>query len=447
MLACEDYPSLKDRQLGKISQEFPSWLGKMYSDHKDYGRSFILDGEYGGGVICFRNLDDPSKYQSAEFFAIGVDELTKNDYDTFTFLRTRLRWPGLEDRLCKFIGATNPGGIGHSFCKQLWIDRVYPPEFLKPVDYSSQFAYVPSKAEDNPYLDESYWAMLNTLPLHLRGAFRDGSWDLFVGQIFQEWSRKYHVIKNLKFAHPDGERLYPIGAQVMMTFDWGFGAPFSVGWWWSDSDGRLYRFAEWYGWNGTANHGLRLADSEIAKGIKKREQLMGLDVVERGGQMDIFNPQIVRVCDPTCFNKKPDYRGGGQLPSTAEEFMNEGVILRPGDPNRSLKWRQFHQRLLIPKDEDGNVNGVPMLQVYEDCVHFIRTIPNLVTDKNNPEDLDSDSEDHVADEAALGFMMRPLSGSRASIVPEVKKVPDINTVAAMDREEAWKNAVEDLYDW
>jgi phage terminase large subunit len=83
MLACEDYPSLKDRQLTKIEREFPQWLGKSYSDHKVYGKCFILAPDFGSGVLCFRNLDDPSKYQSAEFAAILVDELTKNDYNTF----------------------------------------------------------------------------------------------------------------------------------------------------------------------------------------------------------------------------------------------------------------------------------------------------------------------------------------------------------------------------
>lgn len=113
MLACEDYPSLKDRQLSKIGIEFPQYLGKMHSDHKLHGRCFILEPEYGGGILCFRNLDDPSKYASAEFALICVDELTKNDLDVFTFLRTRLRWPKLPDPEAKFLAGTNPGGIGH----------------------------------------------------------------------------------------------------------------------------------------------------------------------------------------------------------------------------------------------------------------------------------------------------------------------------------------------
>lgn len=443
MLACEDYPTLKDRQLSKIGVEFPPWLGKSYTDHKEYGRCFILDESYGSGVICFRNLDDSSKYQSSEWGAILVDELTKNDYDTFTELRKRLRWPGLTDMECLFIGGTNPGGIGHSYCKSFWMDGVFPDEFKKPTDYSKTFAYIPSKAEDNPHLDAGYYQMLNTLPEHQRAAFRDGSWDMFAGQEFQEWRRDYHVIDPLPV---------PEGRPVFMTFDWGFGAPFSIGWWWVDDDGRLYRFAEWYGWNGTPNKGVRLVDKEIAAGIIKREQAMGYNKIGVSLGRPIVNPQILRICDPTCFNKKPDYRGGGQGPSTAEEFMYEGLVLVPGDPNRSLKLRQFHNRLLIPKDEAAMINGIPMVQIYSNCRHFIRTIPDLTTDPNNFEDILSDSEDHVYDEAALIFMARPLSGMMGGYllekVEEKKTKPTIEDVAKIDREQAWAEALgEELYDW
>ncbi|MDP2363652.1 MAG: hypothetical protein Q8M94_07775, partial [Ignavibacteria bacterium] len=388
MLACEDYPSLKDRQLSKIAREFPTWLGKSHSDHKDYGRCFILEPEYGNGVICFRNLDDASKYQSAEFAAILVDELTKNDYDTFTFLRTRLRWPGLLDIECPFIGGTNPGGIGHSFCKQIWMDKIFPDEFIQPIDYRSQFAYIPSKADDNPYLDSSYWAMLSTLPVHLRKAFKDGDWDCFVGQVFQEWAPPIHVIQPLPI---------PAHSQIYMTFDWGFGAPFSTGWWWVDGDGRIYRFAEWYGWNGTPNTGLRLADTEIAKTIIEKEKALGLE-----------NRNIIRLAGPDCFQKRPDYKGGGQGPSTDEVFAKYKLFLSPGDASRILKIRQFHERLRIPRDDNGEINGLPMLQVYNTCEHFVRTIPNLVVAANNPEEIDTAGEDHVFDEACHICMSRPI---------------------------------------
>lgn len=384
MLACEDYPSLKDRQLQKIATEIPSWFGKMHSDHRDYGRSFILHDDWGGGVIAFRNLDDPSKYASAEFAFILVDELTKNTYDVFTFLRSRLRWPGLPDIETQFIGATNPGSIGHGWVKQLWIDRSFPEEWVKPTDYRSQFAYVPSKADDNPYLDENYWNTLATLPENLRKAFRDGDWNIFVNQAFTEFSTTTHVIEPIPV---------PAQAPIIMTFDWGFGAPFSLQWFWVDSDNRLYLFHEWYGWNGTANQGLRLSDTDIADGIINHEQMIGLDK----------SRYILRLAGHDCFQKKPDYQGGGQGPSTAETFSDKGLHLVIGKPDRKLKIRAFRERIRIIENEK------PKLLIYSNCKQFIRTIPNLVMDENNIEDIDTKGEDHIYDSCCLVCQARPVS--------------------------------------
>lgn len=378
MLACEDYPTLKDRQISKINTEFPPWMGQYHDDHKIYGKSFILGPRYGGGIICLRNLDDPSKYQSAEFLAIFVDELTKNDLQTFTDLRSRLRWKGVPDNMCVFVGATNPGGIGHNYCKAYWVTKTYPPEFIAPIDFRPLFKFIPSKADDNPHLDPAYWNMLQTLPQHLRAAFRDGSWDVFLGQAFT-FMRETHVI---------APRPIPAHAPIYTTFDWGFGAPFSWGWWWVDADGRIYRFAEFYGWNGTPNAGLRWEDSRIAEEIKKRE-------AELAKQYNIDFSRAIRKAGPDCFQKKPNYQGSGQGPSTAEVFARHGLYLSVGDATRAIKIRQFRERLKVPLDADQVPTGEPpMMLVYEDCDQFTRTIPDIVVHPNNPEDVDGKGEDH-----------------------------------------------------
>lgn len=417
MLACEDYPSLKDRQLSKIGREFPKWLGKLHEDHKTYGRCFILNERWGGGVLCFRNLDDPSKYASAEFAFICVDELTKNVYTTFDQLRTRLRAPGLTDVECQFVAGTNPGSVGHGWVKQFWMDKVFPEEWVKPIDYRSQFAYVPSLADDNPHLDESYWNMLNTLPEALRKPFRYGDWNVFIGQAFMEFSSVNHVVKETMTA--------PEGAPLYMTMDWGFGAPFSIGWWWVDNDGRVYRFMEWYGFTGTPNQGLRLTDSQIAEGIVEREE-----------RANLTGKSIIRLANPDAFNKKPDYRGGGQGKSTAEVFSDYKIYLTPGDPSRALKIRQFRERLRVRPGE------APMMMVYPNCVQFIRTIPSIVMDKNNIEDVDTTCEDHIYDEAALIGMARPLALSQ----PTELVFPNLATarVDAIEREQS-VDALYDLY--
>ena len=382
MISCENYPALKDRQLSKIGLEFPLWLGRRSADHKDFGNCYILAPEYGGGIICFRNLDDTSKYQSAEFAFIFVDELTKNDYETFTFLRSRLRWKGVPDSECIFIGATNPGGIGHGWVKQLWMDKDFPEEWTTPIDFRPQFIYIPSKADDNPHLDAAYWATLQTLPENLRKAFRDGDWDIFLGQAFPDFSRQTHVIPG---------QPVPEHAPLYMTYDWGFGKPFSIGWWWVDADGRVYRFAEWYGWNGTADEGLRLSDTDVVLQLIEKEKALG-----------IWGKPITRLSGHDCFAKRPDYKGGGQGPSTAEIFTQHGVFLICGDPARALKIRQFRERLRIPSDSK------PMMMVYDCCKQFIRTLPNLIMDENNIEDVQTKGEDHVYDEACLITMARPL---------------------------------------
>lgn len=416
MLACEDYPSLKDRQLSKIGVEFPEWLGKSHSDHRDYGRCFILRPEYGSGVICFRNLDDPSKYQSAEFALIAVDELTKNEYDVFNFLRIRARWPGLPDNECFFIGASNPGGPGHGWVKQFWMDGIFPPEWTYPVDYRSMFAYVPSKAEDNPHLDAAYWTMLQTLPEGLRKAFRDGDWNVFVGQAFPELSEAVHAVPPSPI---------PPHAPIYMTFDWGFGKPFSVGWWWINNDDDAFRFAEWYGASGP-DVGLRLTDSEIAEGIVEREVKMGLCSLSSPGDLSsgVWENPIMRLSGFDCFNKKPDYRGGGQGPTTAETFGKYGLHLSPMDSKRDVKIRQFRERLR----HDPKTGHGPKLFVYRNysldtlaegdkshdvqswhpynCRDFFRTISGLVLDKNNIEDVDTTGEDHIYDEACHIVMAR-----------------------------------------
>jgi len=411
MLACEDYPALKDRQISKIVREFPEWLGKYHDDHKAFGKCFILSPEYGDGVICLRNLDDPSKYQSAEFAAILVDELTKNPYPTFNDLRMRLRWPGIPDNECPFIGATNPGGVGHNYCKAFWVDKIFPPEFISPVDLRGAFAFIKSTGDDNPYIDQAYWQSLSSLPEQLRKAYKEGSWEIFLGQAFT-FSKATHVIQELPI---------PDHAPIYTTFDWGFGAPFSWGWWWVDNDGRGFRFSEFYGWNGTPNQGLRWEDSKIAKEINAREMVLA----ER---YNIDFKRAIRKAGPDCFQKKPNYLGGGQGPSTAEVFAQHKIYLSPGDATRTLKLRQFRERLKVPM-EDGKQTGLPMLMVYEECDQFIRTVPNISTHQVKLEEIDPKCEDHIFDDSCHFCMARPM----ALTLPAEKKLLSDARIDAIEK--------------
>ncbi len=166
-LFCEDYPSLNDRHLSKVKYEFPAWLGK-YNESK---HEFTLAPDYGSGVIAFRNLDDPEKYLSVEFAVMGVDEINRNQITTFRELRKRLRWAGIKD--VRFLAACNP--IGEAWVKNWWVKRMFPPEEKEQYE----FVFVPALPTDNPYLDESYYKSLESLPENQRKAFLEGNWDSF----------------------------------------------------------------------------------------------------------------------------------------------------------------------------------------------------------------------------------------------------------------------------
>lgn len=171
MLGCEDYPSLKDRQINKIATEFPAWLGALQAS-KEKGLGFHLHPLYGGGSILLRNLDDPSKYQSAEFALIAIDELTKNPERTFHILRGSLRWPGMDD--VKFVAASNPEA---NWVRDYWIEKRLPEELQ---GHEGDFVFIPGLPTDNPALSASYYEMLATLPPALREAWLKGDWYAMV---------------------------------------------------------------------------------------------------------------------------------------------------------------------------------------------------------------------------------------------------------------------------
>lgn len=223
--------------------------------------------------------------------------------------------------------------------------------------------------------------------LHLVGsaalvrAWLEGDWTAVEGAFFDCWDGSKHVIPPINL---------PADWTRFRAFDWGSAAPFSVGWWCIAGDsigtiprGAMIRYREWYGASGP-NKGLKLTTEEVARGIRERD---GQDTI------------TYSVADPAIFAED-----GG--PSRAEIFGRHQVHFRRADNRRVGSngamggWDEMRHRL---KGKDG----VPMLYAFDTCREFIRTIPGLPHDQKRAEDIDTDAEDHIADEARYACMSRP----------------------------------------
>lgn len=343
-LFCEDYPALKDRHLSKLMYEFPEWLGTFNKQEHE----FRLADQFGGGVIAFRNLDDPSKYLSSEFAAILVDELTKNIRETFEFLILRMRWPGVEDP--KFIGATNPGGVGHGWVKKLWIDRDFEGERFNPND----FTFVKALYSDNKYIPTDYQNQLDALPEAMRRAYKEGDWDIFAGQFFTEFRRSEHVIE------PWGDDATWKWFNALPSYcglDYGYAAPSCVLWgkWY---DGTLYVYKEFYAKEHTYE--------------QLRDKIAELEV-----------PKLI-FADPSIWAKKDS-------PTSGADKMKP-LPLRQGMNDRVIGWNLLKHLLKTGK-----------IKIFSTCVNLIRTIPYMVYDDHHTEDLDTTAEDHAVD--ALRYLI------------------------------------------
>jgi hypothetical protein len=120
--------------------------------------------------------------------------------------------------------------------------------------------------------------------------------------------------------------------------------------------------------------------------------------------------KIQGVADPAIW----DAETGESIADVASKHQ---VYFTPGDNKRIPGWMQMHYRLAF--DE----NGYPMMYIFSNCKAFIRTIPLLQYDEHKPEDLDSDGEDHVADEARYLCMARPIKPRMAVKPDEFHKNP------------------------
>jgi hypothetical protein len=316
--------------------------------------------------------DDAENYLSAEYDLISFDELVTFPFNMAMRIISSLRSAGRTGYTPQVVSGTNPGGPEAWWVRQQYIDREMDREEYPDYD-PADYAFIPSKLEDNPYLDKQYEKTLLALPPMLRKAYRDGSWDVWPGQYFPEWNRNIHVA-----ARPDWT---PRGCRVYAGIDWGYVRPGCCLWVAIEPEGHAYVFDE-YTFKQTIT-------TTVAKEIKRRSKEWGV--------------KPIYVADTQMWGGQ-DQTGEDMR----ETFARCGVALTQANKDRVNGWQRLRAWLAMAPD------GQPWMRVHPRCVSLIRTLPSLQQDENKPEDVDTDGDDHWAEALRYVVSARPAPGMQSA---------------------------------
>ena len=341
---------------------------------------------------------DVYAYQGPEIHVLLMDELTHFTDFQYRYLRGRCRIGALKiPDGCRWkfpliLAGSNPGGVGHTWVKAAFVDSAKPMEVHRVADDEGGMLrqFIPAKLADNPTVNGQEYrrALMGLGRPDLIKAMLDGSWDIVAGGMFDDvWTGV--VVKTIPAAK------IPTGWKISRIFDWGSSKPFAMGWLakadgtaapggWCPKAGSFIQIAEWYGWNGKPDEGLRMTAAEIARGILQRETEMGI---------------ANRVSSGTADSAIWTNENGNCI---ADDFARVGVRWEPANkaPGSRVNGWELMRKLMraaqqIPQEEAG-------LFIMDNCLQTIRTLPVLPRDKTKTDDVDSHSEDHIGDMLRYG---------------------------------------------
>ncbi len=334
-----------------------------------------------GSVIECGYMDDDSavqKFLSSEYDLIIPEEAVQYPPDPLMELMSRARSskPAVKAAGGPWVWLpSNPGGPSHHLLKQLFIDKRPDTERYPAMAHhykSDDWQFFRAVLDDNPYIDPDYEKLsLSGLRKTRYEQLRHGDWDAAEGQFFEMFSARTHT----RVLTPHA------GAQWVEAFDWGYTQKACWGAFWHVGDNHWHCQL--------AMTWTKYEPEEAARVI--REARAGLGYVK----------PTYGVADPKIFSED---RGE----SIAETMARHGVrwtraTNRRADTEREMGWPRLASWFRVDPDTD-----VPWLTFDPDAAaYLVRTIPALLADPHNPEDVDTALDDHGADMTRYFVMSRP----------------------------------------
>lgn len=346
-----------------------------------------------GSIIDFGYIDnekDVFQYQSAEYDIIRFDELTHFTEYMYVYMISRCRGANSYPKGIK--SSTNPGGVGHTWVKERFIDIGEPNKLHEVVLDSGKKStriFIPSLVQDNIFMleyDPDYIDRLDNLPEKERQALKYGDWDIYDGMFFPEFKRRIHVIE--PFEIPNEWNKY-------ISIDYGLDM-FAVLFHAIDTKGNDYVYNEIYQSN--------LIVSEAAKLLKSYPD---------------NNKVKYRYAPPDLWNRRNDT---GK--SAAEIFYENGVQLTKCSADRKNGWlavKEWIKPYETKDEQTGETITNSNLKIFSNCLNIIRCLPALQHDDKDVNDVATEPHEltHITDSLRYFCISRT---SPTKVPKEVKEL-------------------------
>lgn len=407
----QTYPQLAD-----VQAKSEKWFRLMFPGAR-FNRGANRWEWPSGEALLLRHMARPEdywNYHGHEYPFVAFEELTNWATDECyksMFACCRSSHPSVP-RIIR--ATTNPYGVGHNWVKTrfrlhgAWWNTVVIDD-ATDADGRAE----PMRAAIHGHIDENKILLASEPDYKSRiiasaanaamaEAWLHGSWDFVAGGMFDDVWTERNVV-------PDFE--VPRSWRIDRAFDWGSSKPFSVGWyavsdgsdiqtkdgrWLATVRGDVFRIAEWYGWTGRPNEGLRMLAVDVAKGIVEREVMWGWRTATscrvKPGPADSSIFTVENGISIAQDMAKP-VRIGNHVHKGVEWTHADK---RPG--SRKSGWELMRKMVRNAKPENGPREHPALFVIEGRNPQFLRTILSLPRDERDLDDVDTDSEDHIADE-------------------------------------------------
>ncbi len=366
-----NYPGIQilllRRTLKELRENHVLQLQKLLKDiavYKDNTKEFLFQN--GSRIVLgyCDNEKDVLQYQGQAYEVIVLEEATHFTEFQFQTLTESNRMSGNLKKafVPRMYFTCNPGGVGHSWVKRLFIDKDY-----KVTENPEDYIFIPSLVFENKYImekDPNYVKVLENLPEDRKQAMLYGNWDVFDGQFFREFNRNIHVIEPFEI---------PLEWNRYIAMDYGLDM-FAVLFIAVDTKGKAYIYNE--------IHKSDLIVSDARQTLKS--------IMRNHKYKAIYAP-------PDLWNRNRDT---GK--STAELFFEGGIDLTKASNDRKAGWLNVKEWLKIKKvknEQTGEVYDDSDIKIFSNCINLVRCLPQLQHDEKDPNDVATEPHEitHITD--------------------------------------------------